>query len=532
MKHLTLFVVITFLAVSAMQAQTVPQGIQYQAIARDHSGAILANKAINLQTVLLRQDDRGQMITEYSEIHEVTTNQLGLFTLAIGEGRAQSGQFSDVPWSAGEIWLELAIDENGGNDFTIISTNRLLTVPYAFHAGSAGTVSGWIDTRTPGDCDEGLPAQVWHREGNCNTDATVDKLGTTDCQDLVIVTDNMERLRITCAGDITIGGTVTASAFIGDGSGLTGIDVNDADSDPTNELQDWSTLPGIPAGFADGTDDVSDADADATNELNSTLGLNGTNLELTDAGGILSVDLSALGIAGNVWLEGGNTGTVNGTDFIGTTDNVDLDIRTNNVVRTRITTKGQIEVLNTGQSVFLGEGAGANDDLTNNESTFLGYQAGMNNMTGQGNTATGWKSMLSNTTGNWNTAYGAGSLNKNTTGTSNTAIGTDAMVSNTTGSGNTGVGLEALEDNSTGDNNTGVGNRVLWNNTTGDNNTAVGVTALSTNTTGYANSALGVNALLFNTTGYYNVALGHEAMFANQTGHSNTAVGRNSLSSN
>ena len=44
-------------------------------------------------------------------------------------------------------------------------------------------------------------------------------------------------------------------------------DVDDADNDPTNELQDWSNLPGIPAGFADGTDDVDDADNDPTNEL-------------------------------------------------------------------------------------------------------------------------------------------------------------------------------------------------------------------------------------------------------------------------
>ena len=47
------------------------------------------------------------------------------------------------------------------------------------------------------------------------------------------------------------------------------------------------------------------------------------------------------------WGLSGNAGTTNGTDFIGTTDAQDLDIRTNNVVRTRITQKGQIETLNT-----------------------------------------------------------------------------------------------------------------------------------------------------------------------------------------
>ena len=43
--------------------------------------------------------------------------------------------------------------------------------------------------------------------------------------------------------------------------------VDDADNDPTNELQTWNSLPGIPAGFADGTDHVDDADNDPTNEL-------------------------------------------------------------------------------------------------------------------------------------------------------------------------------------------------------------------------------------------------------------------------
>ena len=47
---------------------------------------------------------------------------------------------------------------------------------------------------------------------------------------------------------------------------MDGDDVDDADADPANELQDWSNLPGIPADLLDG-DDVDDADADPANEL-------------------------------------------------------------------------------------------------------------------------------------------------------------------------------------------------------------------------------------------------------------------------
>ena len=58
--------------------------------------------------------------------------------------------------------------------------------------------------------------------------------------------------------------------------------IDDADADPTNELQDWSNLPGIPAELADGTDDVDDADADPTNELQDWSNLPGIPAELSD----------------------------------------------------------------------------------------------------------------------------------------------------------------------------------------------------------------------------------------------------------
>jgi hypothetical protein len=59
------------------------------------------------------------------------------------------------------------------------------------------------------------------------------------------------------------------------------------------------------------------------------------------------------------WNLSGNTGTVNGVDFMGTTDAQDLDIKTNNTLFFRFTQKGQLDFLNTGESVFIGENAGA-----------------------------------------------------------------------------------------------------------------------------------------------------------------------------
>ena len=176
----------------------------------------------------------------------------------------------------------------------------------------------------------------------------------------------------------------------------------------------------------------------------------------------------------NAWGLSGSAGTVDGTNFIGTTDAQALDIRTNNVLRTRITTKGQIETHNTGQSVFVGGGAGANDDLTDNLNVFVGYWAGFSNTTGFFNTANGVQALYSNTTGNSNTANGYRALFRNSTGFENTANGERALYSNTTGSSNIANGYEALYVNTTGYNNTALGWRAGSTVTTGSNLTLVG----------------------------------------------------------
>jgi hypothetical protein len=173
------------------------------------------------------------------------------------------------------------------------------------------------------------------------------------------------------------------------------------------------------------------------------------------------------------WNIKGNTNTTAGTNFVGTTDAQAFDIRTNNVLRTRITTKGQIETYNTGQSVFVGEGAGTNDDLGANGNVFVGYRSGFSNTVGYSNTANGWQSLYSNSTGDYNTANGRNALYFNSTGNQNTANGGSALYSNTTGSYNTANGIVALYSNSTGNYNTALGRQAGYN-SVGDSNVFLG----------------------------------------------------------
>ena len=110
------------------------------------------------------------------------------------------------------------------------------------------------------------------------------------------------------------------------------------------------------------------------------------------------------------WSLSGNAGTNNGNDFIGTTDAQDLNFRTNNINRLRLSQSGQLEILNTGLSVFVGEQAGEVDDLTSNYNVFVGYRSGFSNTTGNYNLATGYRSLFSNAGGYRNTALGAEAL--------------------------------------------------------------------------------------------------------------------------
>ncbi|MCP4125691.1 MAG: hypothetical protein GY753_01350, partial [Gammaproteobacteria bacterium] len=155
---------------------------------------------------------------------------------------------------------------------------------------------------------------------------------------------------------------------------------------------------------------------------------------------------------------------------------------------------GRFEVLNTGNSVFIGEGAGANDYLTNNSNVFVGYQAGNANTWGTNNTASGYGALENNTTGNYNTASGYLALENNTTGDDNTAYGIGTLSYNTTGIFNTANGSAALGYNTTGSYNTASGTSALLNTTTGVGNTAVGSDALLANITGSYNTALGFGA--------------------------------------
>lgn len=206
MKKPLLFLAIFQLLFIFCFSQGVPEGMKYQAVARNTKGGILSNETIVLEISLV-SNTNGKSKVHYSEAHTVTTSAQGLFDLVIGAGSISKGVFSNVPWSTDDIWMQVGIKEKGSADFTTISNSKLLAVPYAFHAATASQLSGGIkssgeQTAIASANNPGSPATPWMTFGNVGTNPGIDKLGTTDVKDLVIITSNIERLRILANGDI------------------------------------------------------------------------------------------------------------------------------------------------------------------------------------------------------------------------------------------------------------------------------------------------------------------------------------------
>ena len=191
----------------------VAEGIIYQAEARDNRGNLLINTPLDVKITIVKDHRNGEAVWE--GFHQITSNNYGMFVLLIGSGRNRTGlQFESIEWGKFPHFLNVKVKKGNSQNWIDMGTEKFLSVPYAMHAKTA--------TKIVSDDDEnlksatGVPSQTWSLFGNKKTNPEKDKLGTTDNADLVIVTNNEERLRITADGklitadgvDMEIGGNL------------------------------------------------------------------------------------------------------------------------------------------------------------------------------------------------------------------------------------------------------------------------------------------------------------------------------------
>ena len=186
---------------------------------------------------------------------------------------------------------------------------------------------------------------------------------------------------------------------------------------------------------------------------------------------------------------------------------------------------GRLFTRNTGNSVFLGEGAGVNDDLTDNNNVFIGFNAGNAIEDGNDNIAIGYDALKTSSATVNSIAIGWEALRDLDTGTNNTALGTASLRNTTTGGFNTSLGSLSGLNNTTGVNNVFVGSQAGRNNTTGNQNTFMGLVAGRQNTTGGNNTFIGLASGRNNTTGYSNTFMGSFSGYETVSGYNNVSIG-------
>ena len=167
-----------------------------------------------------------------------------------------------------------------------------------------------------------------------------------------------------------------------------------------------------------------------------------------------------------------------------------------------------IETVNSGNSVFIGENAGLNDNLTNNQNIAIGTNTLRDNVAAFQNVAIGQNALLVNTGGHNNFALGRNSLLANTVGDVNVGLGGNTLSSNINGEGNLAIGASSLSGNISGDNNVAIGRRALRLNQSGNNNVAIGAEAGDNLISGLRNTIIGDETGWGVTTGSDNTIIG------------------------
>ena len=108
MKKLILLLSIIALFCQSAFAQT--GGLNFQGVARNATGAVLANQKINLKFSILKTTETGTV--EYTETKEATTNAQGIFAVVVGEENATS--FAAVDWKDTPKFLKVEMDAADG----------------------------------------------------------------------------------------------------------------------------------------------------------------------------------------------------------------------------------------------------------------------------------------------------------------------------------------------------------------------------------------------------------------------------------
>ena len=150
MRKILFFLVFCVMTTSLF---AVPQAFRYQAVVRDNTGAVVADRDMQIRVHIIYE---GSIAPVYTETFATRSNAFGMINLEIGHGTPEGGSsFEDIQWGDGAHFVQLEINIGGtSGGFVNMGRAQLLSVPYALFAANAGASdAGGYWELGPGDLD-------------------------------------------------------------------------------------------------------------------------------------------------------------------------------------------------------------------------------------------------------------------------------------------------------------------------------------------------------------------------------------------
>jgi hypothetical protein len=140
------FLLLLIFSIKNTYAQTKPDGILFQAVARDGAGNAAASRTIYVKIAILKNTATGENI--YNETHQVLSNDEGIFTVIIGKGLRTSGVASllNIDWRASIYFFNVnmaiapSIPTPGwdpNKEYVDLGSSQIWSVPYSFFSERA-----------------------------------------------------------------------------------------------------------------------------------------------------------------------------------------------------------------------------------------------------------------------------------------------------------------------------------------------------------------------------------------------------------
>jgi len=463
----------------------VPQGFNYQAIARDNSGNPVAGATIEVKLGIL-SDTLIPTIVREELFTNVKTNSFGLFTLVIGTGTYQAGStvnFSDINWTAKTLYLRTYINYPIGT-WKYMGTSKLYSVPYSIIAKDLG---GSVSRLKVAGTDVSMDSALF--EVRNNTGQIVFAVYNEGVR--IYVDDGVAKA--TTKGGFAIGGfgtgkTTSQPLFV-------------VNPDSIRAYIGTNPTKGIKGGFAIGGFNTNKAPGEEY-------------LRVTRDSSRIFIREPAKGIKGGFAIGSFNTakGGVTYPFTSLTPDNYLIGHNSGKSITTGVFNS------------FLGYESGFSN-TTGLSNAFFGYQSGYSNLDGDNNLFLGYQSGYNNVTGDYNSFLGYHAGYSNTSGVQNSFLGSYSGANNGIGSNNTFIGYNSGFTNSTGSSNSFIGNGSGYSNLSGNYNIFIGPNSGSNNVSGSYNIFIGALTGGNSTGGYENIFMGYRAGFSNLSGHDNTFLG-------